>query len=108
MIKITLPLVFFLLPFSYLFAQMAENEVTIVGQMKNVMWKGELSGTIQLDTLSNKKGLYGFGPMEYLRGELLILDGITYKSGVFFMYIKNYRLSSMSSCLDSPCMYLNV
>lgn len=82
MIKITLPLVFFLLPFSYLCAQMAENEVTIVGQMKNVMWKGDLFGTIQLDTLSKKKGLYGFGPMEYLRGELLILDGITYKSTV--------------------------
>ena len=39
------------------------------------MWKGELSGTINLDTISNKKGLYGLGPESYLTGELLINNG---------------------------------
>ena len=56
--------------------------VKIVGAMKNVMWKGELQGTIDLDTISNKNHLYGFGPMEYLTGELLIIDGISYISTV--------------------------
>ena len=50
--------------------------------MKNVMWKGELSGTIKLDTISHKKGLYGLGPESYLTGELLINNGQSYVSKV--------------------------
>lgn len=56
--------------------------VHIIGAMKNVMWKGELQGTIHLDTISNKNHLYGFGPLEYLQGELLIIDGNSYVSTV--------------------------
>lgn len=54
----------------------------IVGAMKNVMWKGELQGKIHLDTLSNKKHLYGLGPVEFLRGEILIMDGKSFQSSV--------------------------
>lgn len=50
--------------------------------MKNVMWKGELFGKIHLDTISNKNNLYGFGTVEYLSGEILIIDGKSYKSTV--------------------------
>jgi len=61
-----------------------ENQsiVQVVGAMKNVMWKGELAGTINLDTIKNKNGLYGLGPVEYLTGELLIIDGKSYSSTV--------------------------
>jgi len=58
------------------------NEVKIVGQMKDVMFKGELYGKINLDTIANKDHLYGIGPLDYLRGEVLILDGKAYKSTV--------------------------
>ena len=37
-------------------------DVKVVGAIKNVMWKGELEGSILLDALTNKKGLYGLGP----------------------------------------------
>jgi len=63
-------------------AQQTTNEVKIVGEMKNVMWKGQLYGNIKLDTISNKTNLYGFGPVEYLSGEILIIDGKSYKSTV--------------------------
>ena len=63
-------------------AQQTTNEVQIVGQMKNVMWKGQLYGTINLDTISNKTHLYGLGPVEYLAGEILIVNGKSYKSTV--------------------------
>lgn len=63
-------------------AQQITTEVKIVGEMKNVMWKGELFGKIHLDTISNKNNLYGFGPVEYLSGEILIIDGKSYKSTV--------------------------
>ncbi len=59
-----------------------DTTVQVVGAMRNVMRKGELQGTIALDTISNKKQLYGLGPVEYLTGELLVIDGKSYKSTV--------------------------
>ena len=56
-------------------------EIQIAGAMKNVMMKGELFGTIDLDTL-NKTRLNGLGPVEYLAGEIMILDGNSYVSRV--------------------------
>lgn len=63
-------------------AQRTQEEVRIVGQMKNVMWKGQLSATISLDTIADRAHLYGIGPVEYLAGEILIIDGKAYKSTV--------------------------
>ena len=63
-------------------AQSPENAVKVVGAMKNVMRKGQLFGTITLDTIANKKHLYGLGPVEFLTGELLIVDGKAYQSTV--------------------------
>lgn len=57
-------------------------DVVVVGAMKNVMWKGELGGSISLDSLSGDKGLYGLGPLSYLRGELLLKDGQVFVSQV--------------------------
>jgi acetolactate decarboxylase len=58
------------------------SEINIVGAMRNVMFGGELQGNIYLDTIANKTNLYGMGPVEYLSGELLIGDGISYISRV--------------------------
>lgn len=58
------------------------DDVKVVSAMKNVMWKGELGAAINLDTISNKKGLYGIGPETFLTGELLINDGKSYVSKV--------------------------
>ncbi len=63
-------------------AQQQNNPVKIVGQMKDVMWQGQLSGNIDLDTITDKTNLYGLGPVEYLSGEILILNGKSYKSTV--------------------------
>ncbi|QGN24312.1 acetolactate decarboxylase [Elizabethkingia anophelis] len=63
-------------------AQESTNIPKISGAMKNVMWKGQLYGTIHLDTIASKQHLYGLGPVEYLSGEILIFDGIAYKSTV--------------------------
>lgn len=63
-------------------AQNPLSRVKLVGQMKDVMWKGELKGKIFLDTIADKQHLYGIGPVEYLSGEILIIDGKSYKSTV--------------------------
>lgn len=73
--------VLILLP-SSLYAQKIQPSVQLTGAMRNVMWKGELSGSIRLDTISPSDHLYGIGPMEGLRGEILVFDGITYVSRV--------------------------
>ena len=57
-------------------------DIKIVGAMKNVMWKGELGSSIDLDTISDKNGLYGLGPVSYLTGELLVNNGKSYVSKV--------------------------
>ena len=59
-----------------------KSNVKIAGTMMKVMRQGELSGTINLDTISNKEHLYGVGPLEYLKGELMVVDGKSYKSTV--------------------------
>lgn len=58
------------------------SDIKIIGAMKNVMWKGELGSSIDLDTISDKNGLYGLGPVSYLTGELLINNGKSYVSKV--------------------------
>jgi acetolactate decarboxylase len=58
------------------------QEVKISGAMSNVMRKGQLDSTIYLDTIQNKTHLYGLGPKEFLKGELLIVDGKSYISSV--------------------------
>lgn len=58
------------------------SDVHIVGAMRNVMWKGQLGGSINLDTIEDKNGLYGLGPQSYLTGELMINKGVSYLSKV--------------------------
>ena len=57
-------------------------DVQIVGAMKEVMWKGELGGKINLNDISDTVGLYGIGPLSYLKGELLINNGKSYVATV--------------------------
>jgi acetolactate decarboxylase len=60
------------------------QEVHIVGAMKNVMRKGELLANIDLDSLSNKSHLYGMGPVEFLTGEITVVNGRSFRSTVQF------------------------
>ena len=58
----------------------AQNGPVIpTGAMRNTMFNGQLAGLIQLDSIA-KPGTYGIGPMAYLRGEVLLLDGHVFVS----------------------------
>lgn len=76
----------------------ADRSVKMAGTMKDVMHKGELFGRIDLDTISNKKHLYGLGPSEYLKGEILIKDGVSYVSKISptggIVVEKNFKVKS--------------
>ncbi len=58
------------------------QSVKVTGAMRDVMWNGALESKIKIDTITSKEGLYGIGPLAYLKGEILILDGQTYVSRV--------------------------
>ncbi|MFY8011529.1 MAG: acetolactate decarboxylase [Saprospiraceae bacterium] len=62
--------------------QCLTGKVHITGEMRNVMWKGQLKGNIYLDTIANKSNVVGLGPLEYLGGEIIVMDGKSYKSVV--------------------------
>lgn len=84
----------------------AQSAVKVVGAMKNVMRKGQLFGTIALDTIANKKHLYGLGPVEFLTGELLIVDGKSYQSTV--LSAKTMRVEENFSVKAPFFVYANV
>src|SRR5690606_11546108 len=97
----------FSLLFSGIFTSIhAQNqEVQIAGTMRNVMRKGDLSNTIQLDTLSHKQNLYGLGPKENLKGEVLVIDSASYITSVG----ENTRIIMQKSFdVKAPsCVYTN-
>ncbi|MBL7955185.1 MAG: acetolactate decarboxylase [Flavobacteriales bacterium] len=67
--------------FSTIACSAQNGPVIATGAMRNTMFNGQLAGLIQLDSIA-KPGTYGIGPMEYLRGEVLLLDGVVFVSEV--------------------------
>jgi acetolactate decarboxylase len=57
------------------------SSIEVVGQMRDVMWRGDLSGKISTDSL-NYPNAYGLGPIENLTGEVLLFEGQTFISKV--------------------------
>ena len=57
------------------------SSIKVVGEMRDVMWKGDLKGKIATDSL-NSKETYGLGPIEFLKGEILLFEGQSYVSKV--------------------------
>lgn len=49
-------------------------QVIPTGSLRNTMWNGQQAGIIAMDSLM-LPGMYGLGPLEYLRGEITLLDG---------------------------------
>ncbi|MEO8068948.1 MAG: acetolactate decarboxylase [Flavobacteriales bacterium] len=62
-------------------AHAQNGPVIATGAMRNTMFNGQLAGLISLDSLA-RPGTFGIGPVEYLRGELLVLDGEVFRSTV--------------------------
>lgn len=90
----------------------ASSSIEVVGQMRDVMWKGDLTGKISTDSL-NHLNAYGLGPIENLKGEIILLEGQTFISKVidsnthqvtqvnsakapFFVYSNESHLNSIS------------
>ena len=59
----------------------SKSSVKVGGEMKDVMWKGDLKGKIATDSL-NSKETYGLGPIEFLKGEIVVFEGQSYVSKV--------------------------
>lgn len=59
-----------------------DHELTVIGAMRDVMWNGKLEGNFFWDTVMDKESIYGIGPLSFLKGEVLIWDGIPFVSSV--------------------------
>ena len=57
------------------------SSIKVVGQMSDVMWKGDLIGKIATDSLEGAKA-YGIGPVAFLKGEIVLFEGQTFVSKV--------------------------
>ena len=58
-----------------------QSTIRVSGKMSDVMWRGKLNGIISTDSLKTKTA-YGLGPVEYLKGEILLFEGKTFVSKV--------------------------
>jgi acetolactate decarboxylase len=56
-------------------------QVIPTGAMRRTMWEGQLSGLIALDSIATP-GVFGIGPLEYLQGEITLVDGHCFISRV--------------------------
>jgi acetolactate decarboxylase len=54
-------------------------DVKVAGEMKNIMMKGNFKAFANLDTFT-KANLYALGPVEDLKGEIMVLNGEVYSS----------------------------
>lgn len=61
--------------------QAQNGPVYATGAMRNTMFNGQLAGLITMDSLA-VPGTFGIGPIAYLRGEVLVLDGTVHTSTV--------------------------
>ena len=82
MIKESLKLVLIVTSINFTFtlhlqAQENNHRVNVLGEMRKVMWEGELDGVINLDTIRTKENVYGLTPA--VRGKLQ-LEGSRHRS----------------------------
>lgn len=61
--------------------QAQNGPVYATGAMRNTMFNGQLAGLISMDSLA-VPGTFGIGPIAYLRGEVLVVDGTVHTSSV--------------------------
>lgn len=59
-----------------------DRSVQIRGAMSKVMQEGDLTSTIDIDTIADKNYLTGLGALENMTGEIIILDGIGYNATI--------------------------
>jgi acetolactate decarboxylase len=60
-----------------------QAQVIANGSLRATMWEGQLSGLVAMDTLA-VPGVFGLGPLEFLQGEITVMDGRS-----FISYIEN-------------------
>jgi acetolactate decarboxylase len=71
--------IFFTAITATLFFNTTFPDVKVAGEMKNIMMKGDFTAFANLDTFT-KANLYALGPVENLKGEIMVLNGEVYSS----------------------------
>lgn len=77
----------------------AHGQVKVAGEMKKIMQQGNLSASIDLDTLRSSEQLYGLGVAENLKGEIMIVAGQGYVTQVDAGHLKTSSTSGIKSAM---------
>src|SRR5690349_16577910 len=77
----------------------ANGQVRVAGEMRRVMQEGNLSASINLDTMRYSERLYGLGVAEGLKGEIIILAGKPYITEVDAGTVKTRNTSDIKSAM---------
>lgn len=70
-----------LLAFIPWYSAQSQPAVKVAGALRNIMWRGNLSAQVSLDTLP-KQHLFALGPVAGLKGEIMVVDGKPIITGV--------------------------
>jgi acetolactate decarboxylase len=89
-----------------LLQQSNSYEVKYTGAMRRIMQQGDLSATVALDTLQREsENLYGLGAATGLKGEIIILEGKSYRSKITKNHVVTEQADGITAAL---LVYANV
>ena len=74
----------------------APIQVNVSGALREIMHQGKLAATIGLDTL-DMQNMYGLGALDSLKGEVMVLNGVPFKSAVVDSTVTMIQSSSGAS-----------
>jgi acetolactate decarboxylase len=79
-------------------ARAADFHVVAVGEMRNVMQRGDLSAAVDLRQLSNIQNLYALGPIAGLKGEITVWDSRPSIARIVAGEVKTSERNDVGAC----------
>lgn len=74
-------------------------KVKVAGSLRKIMMKADFTVAVRLDTLVTKKNIYGLGPSENLKGEIIILNSKVYRTFVDGQNLKNSEANNTNAAM---------
>lgn len=73
--------------------------VKVAGSLRKIMMQADFTAVARLDTLVEKKNIYGLGPSENLKGEIIVLNSKVYRTVVEGQNLKNTEVTKTNAAM---------
>lgn len=74
-------------------------KVKVAGSLRKIMMQADFKAVAALDTLVAKKNIYGLGPSENLKGEIIIINSKVYRTFVEAQKLKNTEVPKTNAAM---------